>query len=239
VKFLHWAFLFFPLITAIAEEKSASIAEPHTFETRISRQASIRYMISLPNGYNESKQQWPLIFFLHGGSGRGDDINLVSRYGPPALAAKHPEYPFVVLSPQCEKGEIWSDADLLIALLDNVVAHYRIDPDRIYLAGASLGGRGVLYLAYKRPERFAAVAALCSWAPNIDWARALRDMPIWIFHGDQDKTVPLGEAEDMVKALQAAGNEVKFTVLPGRGHDITDVFELPELTKWMLQQHIH
>jgi predicted peptidase len=112
-------------------------------------------------------KKWPLIFFLHGGSGRGDDINLVARYGPPAIAAKGGNYPFIVLSPQCKKGGLWTDADLLISLLDDVIAHYRVDPDRIYLTGASMGGRGVLYLAYKHLDRFAAIFPVCPWAPLI------------------------------------------------------------------------
>jgi predicted peptidase len=235
-KFIYLVFLLLPLVPAIAEEKSAPVAEPHTFKINISRQTNIRYQISLPAGYKESDQKWPLIFFLHGGSGRGDDINRVNQYGPPAIAAKHPDYPFIVLSPQCEKGEIWSDTGLLIALLEHVVAQYRIDTKRIYLMGASMGGRGVLYLAYKHPDRFAAVAALCPWATNTDWAQALKDVPMWIFHGDQDKQVHISESEDMVKALKATGNDVKFTILPGRGHDIAEIFEMPALIEWILQQ---
>ncbi|MBN1568333.1 MAG: alpha/beta fold hydrolase [Acidobacteria bacterium] len=112
----------------------------------------------------------PLILFLHGGSGRRDDISLVSRYGPPAVIKKRPDFAFVVLSQQCPKGEIWTDTDLLIALLDDVISKYRIDPDRIYLTGISLGGRGVWYLAYKHPDRFAAIVPICAWAQNTDWA---------------------------------------------------------------------
>lgn len=221
-----------------AEEKSASVAEPHFFKTQISRETSVRYLISLPSGYRESKQQWPLIFFLHGGSGRGDDIHLVSRYGPPEIAAKRPDFPFIVLSPQCPKGEIWADADLLISLLDDVLARYRIDPDRVYLTGASMGGRGAWYLAYKHPERFAAIIPICPWAPNIDWAPALKDIPIWVFHGDKDTLAPIGDSEDMIKALQAVGNNAKFTVMPGRGHDIVDVYDRPDLYEWLLQRRL-
>jgi len=235
MKLLMAFFLMFAL-NAPAEDKSAPASESHLYKTRISRQASMRYLLSLPSGYSERKQKWPLIFFLHGGSGRGDDLNLVNRYGPPTIAAKRSDYPFIVLAPQCPKGEIWTDTDLLIALLDDVICHYRIDPDRVYLTGASLGGRGAWYLAYKHPDRFAAIAPLCAWAPNTDWVRTLKDLPIWVFHGDNDKLVPLSESEEMVKVLRAAGNDAKFTILPGRGHDIVDVYERPDLLEWLLQQ---
>jgi predicted peptidase len=94
MKCIHWVLLLLPLLPSIAEEKSAPIAESHSYKTTLSRPSNIRYSISLPSGYKESKRKWPLILFLHEGSGRGDDINLVSRYGPPAIAAKHPDYPF-------------------------------------------------------------------------------------------------------------------------------------------------
>jgi len=212
----------------------SSVSERHIFQTRISRRATARYLLSLPAGYADSKRRWPLILFLHGGSGRGDDIDLVSRYGPPAIAAKRPDYPFIVLSPQCPAGEIWSDADLLVSLLDDVVAHHRVDPERIYLTGMSMGGRGVWYLAYKHPDRFAAIVPVNAYAPITDWAKGLKTMPVWVFHGDRDTVVPLSDSEDMVRALRAVGNDAKFTILPGRGHDIADVYDLPELYEWML-----
>jgi predicted peptidase len=235
-------FLFFFLLLALeaaAEEKSASTAEPHIFKTQISRQASAGYLISLPSRYRESKDKWPLLFFLHGGSGRGDDLKLVSRYGPPAIAARNPDYPFIILSPQCPKGEIWSDTDLLISLLDDVMARYRIDPDRVYLTGMSMGGRGTWYLAYRHPDRFAAIVPICAYSPITDWARGLKNLPVWVFHGDKDTVVPISDSEDMVKALRAEGNDARFTVLPGRGHDIADVYDRPELYEWLLQHRLH
>jgi predicted peptidase len=219
----------------IAQVKSSSVSEQHSFATRISRHESVRYLLSFPAGYARNKEKWPLLLFLHGGSGRGNDLNLVSRYGPPAVIQKHPDFPFIVLSPQCPKGEIWTDTDLLVSLLDNIIANYRIDRDRVYLTGMSLGGRGAWYLAYKHPDHFAAIVPVCAWAQTTDWAPTLKDMPVWVFHGDKDKLVPLSESEDMVKALRSAGNDAKFTVLPGRGHDIADVYDNPELWDWFLQ----
>jgi len=192
-------------------------------------------LISLPSTYHEASQKWPLLFFLHGGSGRGDDIRFVSQYGPPAIAAKQSDYPFIVLSPQCPKGEIWTDTDLLISLLDDAIAHYRVDPDRIYLTGMSMGGRGVWYLASKHPDRFAAIVPINAAFPIAAWAQQLRRMPIWTFHGDKDNIVPISDTEEMVQALRAEGNDPKFTVLPGRGHDIADVYNRPDLYEWLLQ----
>src|SRR5437868_4966391 len=83
-----------------------------------------------------------------GGSLRGTNIESVRTLGLPHKTEAEPNFPFVVVSPQCAAGEIWTDVDALVALMDHVEADYRIDPDRIYLTGHSMGGRGALYLAY-------------------------------------------------------------------------------------------
>ena len=67
----------------------------------------------------------------------------------------------------------------------------------------------------------------------------MTNMPIWVFHGAKDEIAPISEAEDMVKALKAVGNEVRFSVLPDRGHDILDVYENQELYAWFLQHRLN
>lgn len=176
-----------------------------------------------------------MIVFLHGGSARGSGRSLLERYGPPAVAARSEGLPFIVLTPQCPEGEIWTDTEALIALMDSVSARYRVDRRRIYLTGISMGGRGVWYLAYKHPERFAAIAPVCGMSPIAAWAGALRNTPVWVFHGAKDNIVPLSESEEMVRGLKAAGNEPRFTVLAGRDHFISDVFEDAELYRWFLK----
>jgi poly(3-hydroxybutyrate) depolymerase len=48
-------------------------------------------------------------------------------------------FPFIVVSPQCPNGEWWSN-EILSALLDEVMAKYRVDSARVYLTGLSMGG---------------------------------------------------------------------------------------------------
>lgn len=52
----------------------------------------------------------------------------------------------------------------------------------------------------------------------------------------EDEIVPLGDSEEMVRALREAGNErVELTVMPGRGHGILIVYEDGELHGWLLR----
>ena len=114
-----------------------SIEQKNTFSYNGKK---IQYLLILPAGYSQNTNQWPLIFFLHGSSGRGSDLNLVKEYGPPFIAEEQLRFPFIVLAPQCPEDEYWtSNSDMLAALLDDILKRYRIDQDRVYLTGQVWG----------------------------------------------------------------------------------------------------
>jgi len=214
-----------------------------TFNKKVSNRVKLDYLLFLPEGYKQSeKKRWPLIFFLHGIGERGTNIWKVKVHGPPKIAEKMTNFPFIVVSPQCPDGEWWS-TERLTALLDDVVDRYKVDQTRIYLTGLSMGGFGTWSLALEHPERFAAVAAICgggnplyplAYAPPRK--AALKSLPFWVFHGDKDPAVPPSESERMVEALKKLGCNVKFTVYPGVGHDSwTKTYANRELYAWFLQ----
>jgi predicted peptidase len=120
-------------------------------------------------------------------------------------------------------------------LLDEVSARYAVDPDRIYLTGLSMGGFGTWAWAIAEPHRFAAIAPICGGgAPAA--VCALRHLPVWAFHGARDTVVPLHRSEDMVRALEACGGNVRFTIYPEAKHDSwTPAYADPELYQWFLQ----
>lgn len=209
----------------------------HALETQAVRDVNIRYLVFLPEGYEkEPSRKWPLIYFLHGAGERGDNLDLVRGYGPPKIAEERPGFPFIVVSPQCPRGRFWSNEDLL-ALLDEVISRYAVDEDRIYLTGLSMGGYGTWSLAAQAPDRFAAIAPVCGGGMRI-FSLMLRDMPVWVFHGAKDRTVPLDESERMVEALKRRGNtRVKFTVYPDADHDSwTETYNNHALYDWFLEQ---
>jgi predicted peptidase len=213
---------------------------PEEFQGTLTREVRMKYLLFIPEGYNTG-QKWPLIMYLHGGSRRGTDIEKLREpgYGLPAGVEKNKSFPFIVLSPQCPDGEYWTDSEALVALLDEVMKNYSVDPGRVYLTGHSMGGRGTWYLAYKHPEKFAAIAPMSGLFLITAWASRLKNMPIWVFHGARDEIALISETEEMVKALKAVGNNVRFNVLPDRGHDILDVYENQELYSWFLQHRLN
>jgi predicted esterase len=205
-----------------------------TFEAEIRRGVEMKHLLFLPRGYVSDGRRWPLIVYLHGGSMRGTDPERLRRMGLPAVVEKDPDFPFIVLSPLLPERQLWTDTDALIALLDDVVRRHRIDPDRVYLTGHSVGGNGAWYLAYRHPDRFAAIAPMAG--PAIPWwATRLKDVPVWAFHGDRDEIVPPRESREMVDALRAEGGDARLTVLEGRDHFILDAYENRELYAWLLR----
>jgi predicted peptidase len=200
-----------------------------TVRTRIS------YLTFLPKSYSAKGAPVPLIIFLHGSGERGNDLNKVKAWGPPAIADKDPAFPFMVVSPQVPDGEWWH-ANLLKGMIDEVLAKYNVDRRRVYLTGLSMGGYGAWDLAINYPDYFAAIAPICGGG-NALRIRQLQHVPTWAFHGLKDDAVPERESASMVAALKAAGGDVKYTVLPDAGHVDAWVYAYGEagLFDWFLE----
>lgn len=204
------------------------------FETEIRYRAKLPYLLYLPKEYDAGDQRWPLLIFLHGAGETGDDIEKVKIHGPPKLISQGQDFPFIVVSPQTPQFG-W-DRRALDALLDDLEDRHRIDPRRIYLTGLSMGGAGTWDWAAHRPERFAAIVPICGRGSPRE-AAALKEMPVWAFHGARDTAVPLKASEDMIAAIRRAGGEPKFTVYPDAAHDSwTETYANPELYRWLLEQ---
>ena len=193
------------------------------------------YVTYLPRDYDENKK-YPLVFFLHGAGERGDDLDIASRHG----FMKHvredgKDYPFIFVAPQCPHGKYWGCyTESLIAFLDYICDTLPIDRERVYLTGLSMGGTGTWMLAMADPNRFAAIAPVCG--SGICWnARILKDMPIFIYHGDCDESVPLYESITMMKNVNKYGGNAQIEICYGLGHNAWDIaYAGDELTNWLL-----
>lgn len=221
---------------ANAEDPTPARQQTHSVRREVPHKVDLQYLLFLPKDYEKSANQWPLILYLHGGSPRGDDISQMKRWGLTEKVDADPNFPFIVVSPQCHSGEIWTDVDALGAVLDEVGRSYRVDPDRVYVTGHSMGGRGALYAAFKMPDRFAAVVSLAPVSLITAWGGTLAKIPLWLFHGTKDQFTPLKEVEELVRATETAGGHPQLTVLPERDHYILDVYDRPDLYKWIAQQ---
>jgi antitoxin component YwqK of YwqJK toxin-antitoxin module/predicted esterase len=220
---------------------NCSVAPPCGTLTKVYSSKSYNYLVYLPKEYNNDLQyKWPLILYLHGGNPRGSDLDQLKVYGIPQLIEEKKDFPFVIIAPQCPAGKLWWTDDRFEPLLDEIHKKYRIDPDRMYLTGSSMGGTGTIFLAVKYPETFAAIAPLCGRIRHVQLhrkARQIKHIPTWIFHGALDRTVLLMESETMVSSLKKYGADVKFTVFPDKGHSpfTYEVYNRDFLYQWFLE----
>ncbi len=199
----------------------------------------MNYLLFLPKAYWEDDRKWPVMMFLHGSGERGDNIDAVKVHGPPKLVASRPDFPFILISPQCPKDRSWNGEvrlRLLAELLDGVLTKYHADLSRVSLTGLSMGGFGTWSMAARWPDRFSAGVPICGGG-NPEQAASLKTVPLWVFHGAKDGAVPLKLSEDMVRAVQKVEGSVKLTIYPEAGHDSwTESYNNEALYQWVLEQ---
>jgi predicted peptidase len=218
---------------SVSAQQAAARQQEKQFERKVEVSVKLRYLLYLPKDYGIDVRDWPLVLFLHGAGESGSDLQKVKIHGPPKLIEAGKDFPFIVVSPQ-SPGRGW-DAAALNALLDEVIASHKVDRDRIYVTGLSMGGYGTWSLAMAYPEKFAAIAPICGGG-NPAEARKIRDLPVWVFHGAKDTGVPPVRSEEMVQALKEAGaKQVKYTLYPDAGHDSwTETYNNPDVYEWLL-----
>lgn len=226
-------FVFSCLPTVQAEEKVQS-GKQQAAKLNTTIPVTMDYLVYLPENY-EQKKKWPLLLFLHGAGERGDNLDLVTIHGPPKLVKNGKQFPFIVVSPQCPKEQLWQPVELT-ALLNEVEKKYKVDKDRIYVSGLSMGGFGTWSLAAYSPYRFAALVPICGGGEKF-WVKKVKHIPIWVFHGAKDSAVSLERSQTLVDVLKKAKADVTFTVYPDAGHDSwTETYNNPKVYEWLLQQ---
>lgn len=231
-----------PTATPAATPSAAPSATPEVQKASLEtgEAGGLDYWLYAPPG---ARDGLPLIVYLHGGSGRGDDLELVMeaeslpkflRDGDLALSA-------YVVMPQLPSGETGWDGvtEGLAELIDAVVEDCGADAGRVSLTGHSMGGTGAFAVAAALPGRFSCVAPLSgSVRDTREMRAALADLPVWAIAGAQDDVVDPAAARDFLAALRAVNPDARYTEVEDAGH-----FDLPArayldeeigLVRWLL-----
>jgi predicted peptidase len=151
--------------------------------------------------------------------------------------------------PQCASGKYWNAPEMehmVMAALGQASHEFAADLRRLYLIGVSMGGYGAWHMAATHPGMFAAVVPICGGSPLTAGdrftpiARKIGSTPVWVFHGSDDRVVPVSESRKMVEALnQVEGSRVRYSELEGVGHDVwLNAASDPELLPWLLSQRL-
>ena len=195
------------------------------------------FQLHLPPGAAAAKvtARYPLMIFLHGSGERGANLDQVKFHGPPKVAARDPNFPFLLISPQLPAGQDW-DLDKLRVILAWALKSLPADPDRVILTGLSRGGHATWRWGAAEPGRFAAIAPVAGRGVPAT-ACGLKDVPVWAFHGDRDDVVTPEGSFAMARAIRACGGQPRLTIYPDLGHNSWDpAYEDPALYYWLLGQ---
>lgn len=215
-------------------ETTVTIQRQCFFQPTESPSDGCRYLLYLPSGYEGSTERFPLVLFLHGSGERGTDLSRVVLHGLPKEIESGRPFPFIAVSPQCPEFRYF-DVHTLSALLDEIEAEYRVDKERVYVTGLSLGGYYTYALAAHTPERFAAIAPICG-ASEPEIAPRLAKMPIYTVHGTADTAVPFESGKRMADAARAAGAQVEFITIEGAGHNVwSETYAGEDIYAWLLR----
>jgi predicted peptidase len=216
---------------------------------------ALPYRLFVPAGCT-AERPCGLLLFLHGAGERGDDnqaqlANDALGFTRPQAQADHPT---IVVYPQCPKDMRWVETDwadgayrlaetpvskplaAAIRLLAGLQAEFPVDQGRLLVTGLSMGGFGAWDIVARRPRMFAGALVLCGGG-DAALAAAIRDVPVWVFHGDADRAVPVRGSRKMIEALRAAGGSPRYTEVAGHGHDVwTVAYRDLEVMRWLLAQ---
>ncbi len=242
-------------------DASEALSERFEAHTHTRGERVMPYRLFIPAV--EPGKTYPLVIFLHGAGGRGDDnvkqYTGGNRFGTHiwAMPQNQAKYPCFILAPQTEAAWYAHDghggrmapnpeepgtgltavAATVIEIIDQLTADYPIDRDRLILTGQSMGGGGTWYLLSRRPHMFAAAVPVCGVWTERTLAAEIAHVPVWVFHGNQDQSVPVARSRGMVQALQAAGGSVAYTEYPGVGHASWNfAYTEPVLVPWAMSQ---
>ncbi len=208
------------------------------------------YRLFVPPSYDASRK-YPLLLWLHGTDGRGSD-NISQITNKNQLGAHfwiagdiQTKFPMFVLAPQSPIGQSWAEPEfnqpsqwltMAMEALAKVQKDFSIDPDRIYLAGQSMGGLAVWSLLQNYRGKWAAAIIMSAYDTFSD-IPAIAEAPLWVFQGDADQTVPVTTVRSMMAQLKKAHANVRYTEYHGVNHEVwTKAFAEPDLFPWLSAQ---
>jgi predicted peptidase len=226
----------------------------------ISKGDTLPYRILFPANFDPAKK-YPILFVLHGAGERGNDNEAELKYGTELFLKDtiRQKYAAFIVYPQCPANSYWSNVKIkedsatskmsfyfqtdapptkamqsLLGLVDQFLDKPYVDKHRVYIGGLSMGGMGTFEIIGRRPNTFAAAFAICGGDNSLNAKKYAKKVPLWIFHGQKDRTVPYEHSEVMVAAIKEAGGDPKYTLYPNDDHNSwNDAFAEPLLIPWL------
>ncbi len=228
------------------------------------------YRVYVPKD-RDPKKKLPVMLFLHGNGRNGTDNEQQTEEFDELIRSKQKKtFNFIIVFPQARPNTFWNSkqTEQAVKALDQTVAEFNGDSQRLYMAGHSMGGYGTWTTAVLYPNKFAALVPIAGGivppfelsgiakllfpkklidileAPNPYEALAgkIGSTPVWVFHGAEDESVPVKESRNIVAALKKNGSSknVNYTEYAKTNHNdvFFKAFAEPKLYKWLGKQEL-
>ncbi len=234
------------------KEKSAGLEKSYEARTYKS-DWNMPYRLFRPT----AKGKLPLVLYLHGSGGLGDDnlkqLGLGNIFGTRVwlLPENQKKFPCYVVVPQTDRGWVRYDssqqpakqipglgdgARVALEIVGALCREFAIDERRIYVTGQSMGGAGTWHMTAQRPKLFAAAVPCCGSHTSEDASQSI-STPLWDFHGEADKTVSVALSRDRIAAMRNAGGHPLYTEYAGVDHNVWEwAYTEPNLVSWVFEQ---
>ncbi|HUP12925.1 MAG TPA: hypothetical protein VM187_11950, partial [Niastella sp.] len=193
----------------------------------------------LPKGYDLSDSTYPLIVFFHGkgelGNGDANSLPAILVDGltklindgkfPVSFTVNATTYKFIVISPQFV---VWPSPINVQEVINYAISHYRVNINRIYLTGLSMGGGATWDYSGDNSiyaNRVAAIVPICGASyPEPEKGRVIAssNLPVWATHNSGDNVVPVSNTNGYINNINQAPAPVplaKKTIFNVTGHN--------------------
>ena len=194
------------------------------------------FWLYLPDDYEASAKK-PVVLFLHGRSLSGEDLDMVRQYGCINALQRGRDIDAIVIAPQAQTA--WNPSKLM-DLYEWVKKYYKVDTNRFYVLGMSMGGYGTLDFVATYPDKVAAAIAMCGGA-TVKSLCGLTEVPLWIIHGTADKAVPVRCSERVVDSMCVCGDTSRliFDKLKNVNHtSLARVFYMEQTYDWLFSHSL-
>ena len=191
------------------------------------------YVLKIPKNFKKNKE-YPLVVFLHGGiKSNANSLNRRANYVNDFYIPKDDQY--VVVAP-IKLGVDWS-AKKIQDLIEDIKANLKIDINRIYLTGLSMGGRGTFIVASKLPKTFAAIMPLSPHHQPYSYlplSEKVSHLPTFLHHSKNDKTSKFSMAESMYNKLLVNNDNVRFDIGSSGHSGWSKIYNNEKIITWFL-----
>ena len=225
------------------EDPYAGVRAPLRRAFRSSLDNTLQPYVVLVHEDYDTAATYPLLVFLHGSASTETDILGFPFLSPGGMIEIGP------FGRGRSNGFATREAQIDIAeAIDDVIANYPVDRNCVILTGFSMGGYGVYRTFYETPEKFRAIAIFSGspdlgrvYAPDSDPPGFLDPalltpfggIPVFVYHGEQDRNVPFDKTLEVIEKLRAAGARVEFHSDPDRGHQAPSDAVIEKYHEWI------